>query len=74
LAHVLAKRNAARAAEDPPKPALTAAEYIDNILVRRSLVAFNEERKRDLGDAVETAYNAATNAVQNQVKTLLGVV
>ena len=61
LDYVVAKRNAARAAEVPPKPALTNAEYLDNILVRRSL------------KAVGTAYDAATNQTQNQVKAILGL-
>lgn len=73
LNYVVAKRNAARAAEVPPKPALTNAEYLDNILVRRSLKAFNEERKQDEAKSVGTAYDAATNATQNQVKALLGL-
>ena len=73
LDYVVAKRNAARAAENPPKPALTNAEYLDNILVRRSLKAFNEERKADEAKAVGTAYDKATNATQNQVKALLGL-
>ena len=73
LDYVVAKRNAARAAETPPKPALTNAEYIDNILVRRSLKAFNEERKAEDAKAVGTAYDEATNATQNQVKALLGL-
>jgi len=73
LDYVVAKRNAARAAEVPPKPALTNAEYLDDILVRRSLKAFNEERKREDAAAVGAAYDAANNATQNQVKTVLGL-
>ena len=73
LDYVVAKRNAARAAETPPKPALTNAEYLDDILVRRSLKAFNDERKREDAAAVGTAYDAATNATKNQVKALLGL-
>ena len=73
LDYVVAKRNAARAAEVPPKPALTNAEYLDNILVRRSLKAFNEERKRDDAAGVGSAYDAATNNTKNQVKAILGL-
>ena len=73
LDYVVAKRNAARAAEVPPKPALTNAEYLDNILVRRSLKAFNDERKQDEAKSVGTAYDAAKNATQNQVKAILGL-
>ena len=73
LDYVVAKRNAARAAEAPPKPALTNAEYLDNILVRRSLKAFNKERKQDEAKSVGTAYDEATNATQNQVKAILGL-
>lgn len=73
LDYVVAKRNAARAAEVPPKPALTNAEYLDNILVRRSLKAFNDGRKQDEAKIVEAAYDAATNTTKNQVKALLGL-
>lgn len=73
LDYVVAKRNAARAAENPPKPALTNAEYLDNILVRRSLKAFNEERKQDEAKSVESAFDTASNNTQNQVKALLGL-
>lgn len=73
LDYVVAKRNAARAAENPPKPALTNAEYLDNILVRRSLKAFNDERKAEDAKSVGTAYDAATNKTQSDVRALLGL-
>lgn len=73
LDYVVAKRNAERAAENPPKPPLTNVEYIDQILVRRSLKAFNEQRKADESSAVGAAYDAANNATKNAVKAALGL-
>jgi len=74
LAFVVAERNAQRAAQTPPLPPLTNAQFVDDILVRRSLIDFNKRRKDAENNQVESAYDAATNAVQNQVKTLLGIV
>lgn len=73
LSFKVAEKNAERAAETPPKPALTNAEYLDNILVRRSLLAFKDMMDKAEGSAVEGKYLAATNSVQNQVKALLGL-
>ncbi len=73
LAFVVAQRNAQRAAEDPPKPPLTNAQYIDQILVRRSLLAFRDAMNAAEAKSVADAYDAANNATQNQVKTILGL-
>lgn len=73
LDYVVAVRNADRAAEVPPKSPLTNAEYIDQILVRRSLLAFNQQRKAADAKAVADAYDAANNATQNAVKAALGL-
>ena len=73
LAFVVAQRNAQRAAEDPPKPPLSNAEYVDQMLVRAALLEFNRARKAEDSATVGAAYDAATNNVQNQVKALLGL-
>lgn len=73
LDYVVAVRNAERAAEVPPKPPLKNAEYIDQILVRRSLLAFNQQRKAADAKVVADAYDAANNATQNAVKAALGL-
>lgn len=73
LDFVVAERNAQRAAENPPKPPLTNAEFIDQILVRRSLVAFNQQRKAADAKIVADAYGEANNATQNAVKSALGL-
>ena len=73
LNYVVAERNAQRAAENPPKPPLTNAEFIDQILVRRSLVAFNQQRKAAQAKQVGDAYGEADNATQNAVKAALGL-
>lgn len=73
LDFVVAERNTARAAEVPPKPALTKAEYLDQILVRRSLLAFRDQMKASEAKEVGAAYDAANNATQNQVKAILGL-
>ncbi len=73
LAFVVAQRNAQRAAEVPPKPPLTNAEFIDQILVRRSLIAFNQQRKAAELQQVADAYDAANNATKNAVKSALGL-
>ena len=73
LDFVVAERNAQRAAEKPPKPPLTNAEFIDQILVRRSLIAFNRQRKAAEAKQVSDAYDEADNATQNAVKAALGL-
>lgn len=73
LAFVVAERNAARAAENPPKPALTNAEYIDQILVRRSLLAFRDQMKAAQAREIKDAYEAANNATQASVRDALGL-
>lgn len=73
LAFVVAERNAQRAAENPPKAPLTNAEYIDQILVRRSLLAFRDQMKAAEANAISAAYDAANNATQNAVKSALGL-
>ena len=73
LNYVVAERNAQRAAENPPKPPLTNAEFIDQILVRRSLVAFNQQRKAAQAKQVGDAYGEADSATKNAVKSALGL-
>lgn len=73
LNYVVAERNAQRAAENPPKPPLTNAEFIDQILVRRSLVAFNQQRKAAEAKQVGDAYGEADSATKNAVKSALGL-
>lgn len=73
LDFIVAERNAARAAENPPKPALTNAEYLDKILVRRSLLAFRDQMKAGEARDIKDAYEAANNATQNAVKAALGL-
>lgn len=73
LDYVVAKRNAARADENPPKPPLTNAEYVDQILVRRSLIAFNQQRKAAEAKQVGDAYGEADSATKNAVKSALGL-
>lgn len=73
LAFVVAERNAQRAAETPPKPPLTNAEYVDQILVRRSLIAFNQQRKAAEAKQVGDAYGEADSATKNAVKSALGL-
>ena len=73
LAFVVAERNAQRAAETPPKPPLTNAEYVDKILVRRSLIAFNQQRKAAEAKQVGDAYGEADSATKNAVKSALGL-
>lgn len=73
LDYVVAERNAQRAAETPPKPPLTNAEYVDQILVRRSLIAFNQQRKAAEAKQVGDAYGEADSATKNAVKSALGL-
>ena len=73
LSYVVGKLNDARAAMIPPKPPLSNADYIDQILVRAALLEFNRARKAEDSATVGAAYEAATNNVQNQVKALLGL-
>ena len=73
LDFVVAERNAQRAAETPPKPPLTNAEYVDKILVRRSLIAFNQQRKAAEAKQVGDAYGEADSATKNAVKSALGL-
>ena len=73
LDFVVAERNAARAAEVPPKPALTKAEYLDKILVRRSLLAFRDQMKAAEAREIKDAYEAANNATQASVRDALGL-
>ena len=73
LNYVVAERNAQRAAETPPKPPLTNAEYVDQILVRRSLIAFNQQRKAAEAKQVGDAYGEADSATKNAVKSALGL-
>jgi hypothetical protein len=73
LNYVVAERNAARAAEVPPKPALTNAEYLDQILVRRSLLAFRDQMKAAEAREIKDAYEAANNATQASVRAALGL-
>ena len=73
LDFVVAERNAQRAAETPPKPPLTNAEYVDQILVRRSLIAFNQQRKAAEAKQVGDAYGEADSATKNAVKSALGL-
>lgn len=73
LTHMVAKRNAARAAEVPPKDPLTNEQYLDNILVRRSLLAFKEEMDRDEQKQIADAYASASNQTQSDIKTTLGL-
>ena len=67
------KRNAERAAEDPPKAPLTAAEYVDTILVRRNLKSRQTQMEQEDAAKVAAAYAAATNQTQATVKTTLGL-
>lgn len=73
LDFAVAERNAARAAENPPKPALTNAEYLDQILVRRSLLAFRDQMKASEVKEVGAAYDASNNSTKNAVKAALGL-
>ena len=73
LSYVVGKLNDARAAMIPPKPPLSNADYVDQMLVRAALLEFNRARKAEGSASVGAAYDAATNAVQNQVKALLGL-
>lgn len=73
LDFIVAERNAARAAENPPKPALTNAEYLDQILVRRSLLAFRDQMKAAQAREIKDAYEAANNATQASVRAALGL-
>ena len=73
LAFVVAERNAQRSAVTPPKPPLTNAEYVDQILVRRSLIAFNQQRKAAEAKQVGDAYGEADSATKNAVKSALGL-
>lgn len=73
LSYVVGKLNAARAAMAPPKPPLSNADYVDQMLVRAALLEFNRARKAEDSATVGAAYGAATNNVQNQVKALLGL-
>lgn len=73
LDFIVAERNAARAAEVPPKPALTNAEYLDQILVRRSLLAFRDQMKAARAREIKDAYEAANNATQASVRAALGL-
>lgn len=72
LAVILTRSNAARAAQTPPLPALTLAQYVDARLtdVIKSYVAqLDEEGAR----AVRDAFLAASPADQTAVKTRLGL-
>ena len=73
IAWDLARRNAERAAEIPPKAPWTAADYVDTILVRRNLKSRQSQMEQDDAARVATAYAAATNATQTTVKTALGL-
>ena len=73
LSYVVGKLNDARASMIPPKPPLSNADYVDQMLVRAALLEFNRARKAEDSATVGAAYDAATNSVQNQVKALLGL-
>lgn len=72
LDFVLAKINTARAAEDPPKAAITKAQYL-NALVDNLIVDYKRQYKADLRDRVGTALDAAPNAQVTEVAGILGV-
>lgn len=73
LAYVVAKRNSARAAEVPPKDPLTNTQYLDNILVRRSLLSFKAEMEQEEQKQIADAYAQASNQTQATIKSTLGL-
>lgn len=72
LAVLLQRTNDARAAQTPPQPAITAAQYIQSRATEvaesyRLYLAAEEET------AISAAYRAADATKRGQVKTTLGV-
>lgn len=88
LAFKVAEKNAQRLAEDnakngdkkvgdegyvAPRAPLTNEQYLDQILVKRSLLAFKDMMEAEEKRQVAEAFAAATNAKQTAVKTTLGL-
>jgi len=88
LAFKVAEKNAERLAEDnakngskvvgdegyvAPRAPLTNEQYLDQILVKRSLLSFKDMMDAAEKKLVAEAYMNATNAKQTAVKTTLGL-
>lgn len=72
LDYILAKVNANRAGENPPKAPITKLQLLDGI-IRDRLVSAWRERRTDEADRVRVAYDSANQATQDAIKSALGV-
>lgn len=74
LTAIVTRVNAERAAEDPPKAAITNTQYLDARVteVLRDYIRQEQERETP-AERVITAFRDATPAVRQQVKTTLGL-
>lgn len=69
---VLARENAARAAQTPPKTAITKQQYLQN-LVDGCVSDYKRQYKQDLRERTGAALDTANAAKVSQVAALLGV-
>lgn len=72
LDFVLARVNAARAAETPPKAAITKAQYL-NALVDLLIIDYKKQYKADFRERAGAALDVASNAQVTEVAGILGV-
>mgnify|MGYP001597903874 CR=1 FL=1 len=72
LEFVLGRVNLARAAENPPKPALTAADYL-SARVREILASYQQQQKAVDEGAIMEAYRTADALKQAAIKVAAGV-
>lgn len=72
LALYLAKVNADRAAEVPPKSALTTAQLLQRV-IDNAVQDYKRQYKQDLRDRTGAALDNASGAQVTQVAAILGV-
>lgn len=72
LTAIVAKRNAERAAQNPPLPALTNAEYVTS-LWQSMLQSYVRETDDDTATTVREAWRNASAAQRNAARTALGL-
>lgn len=70
LAYALARANALRAAQEPPLPALTAAQYLRDVLAS-VLASYVEQAQEGDAEDLRTRYRSLSPADREAVKAAL---
>lgn len=72
LAFVVARINAERAAENPPRAAVTGDQYLDNLILTSADSWADQEADADR-DSLREAFRTASPAQRAGVRTALGL-